>query len=146
MRARDIMTTPVVTVTPETGLARAAELLLDSGFAILPVVDEHGDLMATVSRTDVITVRARPYRQRLWPETVRGVMTAPAMAVPEDTDVFDLARVLSDARMAGLPIVAGARVLGMVTRRDLLRVLTRANSLLAADTRRRATDGEDRSR
>ena len=61
MRARDIMTTPVVTVTPQTTIKEAARTLTTRGFTALPVVDDDR-LVGIVTRTDVMRARAEAAR------------------------------------------------------------------------------------
>jgi CBS domain-containing protein len=56
MRTQDIMTTPVITVRPQTSIKDAAGLLVDHGISALPVVNEDDELVGIVSEGDLITL------------------------------------------------------------------------------------------
>ncbi|SES40250.1 CBS domain-containing protein [Actinokineospora terrae] len=143
MRARDVMSAPVLTVGPGTPVSRAAELLVDKGYTALPVVDEDQRLIGIVTEADLLRGRfgAEP-RVRTGddpgpPASVAEVMTTPAVAMSAGADAGVLARVMLDDRHRCVPIVDGSRLVGVVTRRDLVRVLARSDEEIAADLRRR---------
>src|SRR5664279_1161503 len=139
MRAREIMTKSVLTVQPTATVGKASEMLTYRGFSALPVVDEEGALVGIVTEADLIrnrfpqhsddpaTVRAglRPAR------TVAEVMTAPAVAVSHDEDLSVLARVMLAEHRRCVPVVDGTRLVGVVTRRDMVRVLSRTDAEIA---------------
>ncbi|QRP50363.1 HPP family protein [Amycolatopsis sp. FDAARGOS 1241] len=146
MRARDLMSAPVVTVHPWAPAKEAAEVLSGHGFTALPVVDEDERLVGIVTEADLIRGRipADARSAYLRPEppvpvdtTVAQVMTAPVTAMSSGTDVADLCQALVDARIRAMPIVDGSRVVGIVTRGDVVRILARADSAIAADVRHR---------
>jgi CBS domain-containing protein len=151
MRARDIMSNPVITVRPETPIKEAAALLATHGFTALPVIDGDSDresrLIGIVTEADLVRDRVpRDPRALCHPgeelptvatTTVGEVMTTPAVAMGAGTDVAVLARALLDAGYRSMPIVDGARVLGIVTRRDIVRVIARDDHTIAEDVRHR---------
>ncbi|HET9138223.1 HPP family protein [Actinophytocola sp.] len=129
MRARDIMTSPVLTVRPGAPAAAAARLLRIRGFGALPVVDEDDRLVGVVTAADLS-----------WPasgSTVGEVMTAPVLSRGPGADLVDLATVLLEPRRHCVPIVSADRVIGIVTRRDLARVVGRDDGVIAVEVRRR---------
>jgi CBS domain-containing protein len=143
MQARDIMSSPVISVTPDMTVKYAANLLSAHGFTALPVLDEDGRLIGVVTEADLVRDRfprdAR-YRGDDGPpeppaRTVGGVMTTPAVGMGAGTDVVDLVRVLLEDRIRSMPIVDGAHVVGVVTRRDLVRALARDDDVISADVR-----------
>ncbi|GAA1025359.1 MULTISPECIES: CBS domain-containing protein [Amycolatopsis] len=143
MRARDLMSAPVRTVHPGTSAKEAAEILSENGFTALRVVDDER-LVGIVTEADLIRGRipadARSeYRERpgVAAPTVGAVMTSPATAMSSGTDVADLCQALADSRIRAMPIVDGSRVIGIVTRGDVVRVLAREDSAIAADVRHR---------
>lgn len=146
MRARDLMSSPVMTVYPWTPVKEAAEILSGHGFTALPVVDEDDRLIGIVTEADLIR-RGVPadarseYRRPAHPgavDTLVGaVMTTPATGMSSGTDVADLCQALVDGRIRAMPIVDGARVVGIVTRGDVVRVLARADDAIATDVRHR---------
>ncbi|MET9262019.1 CBS domain-containing protein [Amycolatopsis sp. NPDC004079] len=143
MRARDLMSAPVWTVDPQTPVKEAAEILSEHGFTALPVVDDDR-LIGIVTEADLIrgcipveTRSAYPHHSEAAETTVGAVMTSPATAMSSGTDVADLCQALVDARIRAMPIVDGSRVIGIVTRGDVVRVLAREDSAIAADVRHR---------
>jgi CBS domain-containing protein len=147
MRARDIMTTPVITVRSETPVKEAAALLAGHGFTAVPVVDAGGGLVGIVTEADLVRDRVpRDARALCHPGValptatttlVGEVMTTPAVAMGPGSDVAVLAKALLDAGHRSMPIVDGARLVGIVTRRDIVRVIARDDRTIAEDVRHR---------
>ncbi|HKS48523.1 MAG TPA: CBS domain-containing protein [Amycolatopsis sp.] len=153
MRALDVMSVPVVTVEPDTPAKRAAELLSEHGFTALPVVDDDR-LVGIVTEADLIGDRI-PADPRYRHEEQRGrcpggmvaeVMTSPVTGMAPGADLSALARALLGARIRAMPIVDRARVVGIVTRGDIVRVFARSDSEIASDVFRHLTmyGGADR--
>lgn len=157
MRVGDVMTRSVVTIEPAAPVKQAAATLAASGFTALPVVDPNGKLVGVVTEADVVAERIPPGpRQRIWgdqqerwpepPATVGEVMSSPPMTVTSSSDAAELARRMIDRRVRSVPVVDGDRLVGIVTRRDLVRVIGRDDALIAADVRHRLAiyGGQDR--
>lgn len=135
MQARDVMTREVVTVGPETSAKYAGEVMAEHGFAALPVVDDDGRLVGIVAEADVLRDRVPPdprlhlrrdgADQTALSLLVHGVMTSDVRVVEPTADVADVARVFVDERLRSVPVVEGGRLVGIVSRRDLLRALVR---------------------
>ena len=146
MKARDVMSKPVVSVHPDTPLREVARLLLDKEISAVPVVDNNGTLIGMVSEGDLIRPdrAAREAWRQSWLEifaegeplapellawlqsqnhNARAVMSAPAVTVTEDTELGEIARVLITHRIKRVPVVRDGRVNGIVARDDLLRAL-----------------------
>ena len=147
MRARDIMTTPVITVRPGTAIKEAAALLAEHGFTALPVLDDGDRLVGIVTEADVVRDRVpRDPRTLIHVDhvdavpvttTVREVMTAPVTAMEPGTDVALLGKALLESGYRSVPIVEGSVVVGIVTRRDIVRAIARDDDTIAADVRHR---------
>lgn len=148
MRARDIMTSPVITVRPDCSIKRAAGLLAAHGFTALPVVDDDDRLVGIVTEADLVRDRIPPdprahilpgYQQADGPvtTTVGEVMSTPVTAMGPGTDVAVLAVALLDARQRSMPIVEGSKVVGIVTRRDIVATVARDDDTVADDVRHR---------
>jgi CBS domain-containing protein len=136
VQARDVMTREVVTVGPETSAKYAAEVMAEHGFAALPVVDEDDRLVGIVAEADVLRDRMPPdprLHLRRDGETpasppsllVHGVMTRDVRSVEGTSDVADVARLFVDDRLRSVPVVDRGRLVGIVSRRDVLRALVR---------------------
>lgn len=154
MQARDVMTREVVTVGPDTSAKYAAEIMAERGFAAVPVVDDEQRLVGIVAEADVLADRMPP-DPRLHlrrdggategvdhppPLLVRGVMTAEVRSVEAGADVSDVARLFVDDRLRSVPVLEHDRLVGIVSRRDLLRVLVRSDDVLRADLLRLVED------
>ena len=146
MKARDVMSHPVITVLTSTTLAQAAHLLSANGFTALPVVDDDGRLVGIVTEADLINERIPPdprrqyWRPRHSPSAsaaVEDVMTTPVESLTPGADAADAARIMLRQHIRCLPIVDGQQLVGIVTRRDLMRNAfagTDSNAFAGTDT------------
>src|SRR4051812_1656351 len=144
VRVRDVMTREVVTVGPATTAKYAAEMMADRGFAALPVLDEDDQLVGIVAEADLLRDRL-PHDPRLHARRdqespqpapsllVRGVMTPHVRTVEATADVADVARLFVDDGLRSVPVLEHGRLVGMVSRRDLLRTLVRPDEQIRAD-------------
>ena len=134
MLARDVMSFPVLTVKLTTPVVEATQLLTDHGFTAAPVTADDGRLIGIITEADLLRGRiaADPRRGgsalnrigRYRPQTVQDVMTGPVESIAAGADICDVARIMVDEQIRCLPIVDGFTVVGVITRRDLLRVAT----------------------
>jgi CBS domain-containing protein len=140
MRAGDIMTRDVITVTPETPVHEAITLLTGHAIASLPVV-AGGEVIGIVSEPDLLkgrlphdrTVSLIPRADGPDPgRTVDDVMNEPVICLPATADAADVAQVLLDNHVRAVPIVDGSSLVGIVSRRDLLRIVQREDAILVA--------------
>ena len=131
MRTRDIMTSPVVTVAPDVILKDVAALLVERGINAVPVVDAGDRLCGIVSEADLLTLET-PARGGQ-PHTAREVMSQSVYTLAEDTDAAAAARMMLRHGLRSVPVVAGERVVGIVARRDLLRLVARGDDEVRAD-------------
>ena len=147
MRAKDLMTTPVVTVRSDTPAKEAARLLASRGFTALPVVDDD-TLLGVVTEADLIDGRILPGPRSLIGDDppppseprahlVADAMTSDPVVVASTTDAVEVARVMLDRHLRTLPVVDDGRLVGIVTRRDLLRTIARHDRDIAQDVRHR---------
>jgi CBS domain-containing protein len=149
MLASDIMTRTLVTVKATTSVPEAATLLASRGFTALPVVDDDRALIGLLTEIDILRDRfphdprfycsdeggIAPPATRQPAATVGGVMTSPAPSVRAGADVVDVATIMRADGLRSMPVVDGSRLVGIVTRRDLVRTLTRGDLAVATDVR-----------
>jgi CBS domain-containing protein len=149
MRARQIMTSPVLTVRADTTVREAATLLLENRITAAPVLDASGDLIGIVSDGDLVVDRfGHDPRNRVQPvqdeppgpQTVREVMTTTVIALGPSADAADLAETMLGSDVRSVPIVEGAAVIGIVSRRDLLRTLVRDDAAVREEIVGRIAD------
>ncbi|WP_169748082.1 CBS domain-containing protein [Pseudonocardia acaciae] len=119
LRARDVMTTDVVTVTENTPTKRAAMLLISNRFTALPVVDGAGMLVGLVSEADLVRDPLDGWHAPA--ATVAGAMSTDVVARTPYAEIRELARLLSDGGLRLVPIVDHGRLVGVVSRGDVLR-------------------------
>jgi len=146
MRTRDVMSSPVVTVAPDAHLKDVAATLVERGINAVPVVEEGDRLVGIVTEADLLTLEAaltpgaRPGSLAAWkgpPHTAGEVMSRSVYTLTEDTDATEAARLMLRHRLKSVPVVAGDRVVGIVARRDLLRLVARGDNDIRADLQRR---------
>jgi CBS domain-containing protein len=154
MRARDIMTTPVHVIWQNAPVESAAELLTEKAVTALPVVDADGALVGMVSEGDLLWHRVpTDPTAHLWrhlensserrPGTVREVMSARPVTATPDADVADIADLMLRHNVRSVPIVEDRDVVGIVSRRDVLRAAVRGDDVLAKEVQHRLDEYAD---
>ncbi len=146
MRAVDVMRTSFETVTPETPLIDAVRLLLKTNQRGLPVLDEDGNLTGIISEGDLLHrdelgvsppagnwIEAMlgiredgPARGRMRALRVSAIMTLDPVCVDEDAAVDDVIVAMDRRRVAQLPVVCAGKVIGMISRFELMSALERS--------------------
>ncbi|MDP2183202.1 MAG: CBS domain-containing protein [Actinomycetota bacterium] len=115
LTARDIASSPVRTVTPGASMHDAGELMARWGHGGLPVVED-GTLAGLVTRKDV----DKAVRHQLDHAPVTGFMARDVITVSPGTDLITLEHLLASQGIGRLPVVEDQRIVGIVTRKDLL--------------------------
>jgi tRNA nucleotidyltransferase (CCA-adding enzyme) len=116
--AGEVMSVPARTVLPETSIAEAGRLMVRYGHSGLSVVED-GRLVGIITRRDV----DRAGHHRLSHAPVKGFMTRDVVTASLETPVSEIERLMIERDVGRLPVVADGRVVGVVTRTDLLRAL-----------------------
>ena len=125
------MTTKLVTVTPETTMVKARDLLREHNIKQVPVVDEQGRLVGILTDRDIRTAWASPATtlsiyeltyvlQKL---TVESVMVKNVITTTPDATIERAAEIMHDNKIGSLPVVEGDTVVGIITSTDLMEVL-----------------------
>lgn len=123
MRVRDFMAKKPVVFTPDMELLDAVRILVDRGISGAPVVDERGNLVGVLTERDFLraTVVAGYHGER--GGCVRDYMSSPVQAVNAGDSLLDVAARFVETKHRTFPVMEDNRVVGLVTRRDLLRVV-----------------------
>jgi CBS domain-containing protein len=138
MRTCDVMSSPVVTVPADAPLKEVAATLVEHGINAVPVVDAGDRLIGIVSEADLLSLETGPSALGgVAPRTAGEVMCQSVYTLTGDTDATAAARLMLRHRLKSVPVVAGERVVGMVARRDLLRLIARSDDEIRADLERR---------
>jgi CBS domain-containing protein len=114
VKVKEIMTAPVVTATPDTPTADVAQLLTTRRISGVPVTDAAGAVVGLVSEYDLLVKKGA---------TTGEVMSPAVISVTEDTDVEDVRALLVELRIRRVPVLAGQRLVGIVSRSDLVELL-----------------------
>jgi CBS domain-containing protein len=132
-RVQDVMTIEVVVAHPATPVKQVADLLAGHGLNALPVTDGRGRVLGVVSETDLLGDSQRPAGGPA-AATAGEVMTSPAVTVSPHATLTEAARRMQAGGVKRLPVVAGSgRLVGIVSRADLLRPLVRPDEHIGRD-------------
>ena len=143
MRASGFMTTDVLTLHPRTPLKVAAAALADRNVASAPVVDDDGRLVGIVSELDLLArdvppdpltrITPVPPDSSALPVAVQDVMTREVITLPPGADAALFLQHMLVDRVVCIPVTVDDRVVGVVSRRDLLRLFARPDPEIATD-------------
>jgi CBS domain-containing protein len=114
MIAREIMTKPVIAVTPLTPVKRLAKLLSKNHISGAPVLDKSGKLIGIVSERDLLSKRG---------SQVKSIMSEKVVRVAEDTPVEEIASLMTTRNVKRLPVMRGQQLAGIVSRADIVRAM-----------------------
>jgi CBS domain-containing protein len=143
MKARELMSTNLVVVPPETPASAVAALLASRGISAVPVVDASGAPVGLVTEGDLIrrladekpgpvawffglftdSDKLADRFSKAHGKTARDVMTAQLATVGEDATAEDIAKLMETRRIRRVPVVKDGRLVGIVSRADLLRAV-----------------------
>jgi CBS-domain-containing membrane protein len=150
VKVSEIMSRPVIYVTPETTIKEAARLLVGHGISALPVLDRTGGLVGIVSEADLIEIEARPDPRSQstplpatagsMPEIVSDVMTRKVHTVSLQAEVSQAARMMLDTEVKRVPVMKGRHVVGILSRRDLVKVIARQDEEVEGEISRRLVE------
>jgi CBS-domain-containing membrane protein len=146
LQIKDIMTTDVITVSPETEIGRAAKLLLEKKINGTPVVDEQQRLVGILCQSDLIiqqkkfpvpslftlldgvvalgsTKRLEAEIQKMSAATVAEAMTPNPVTVTPETTMEEAVTLMVQKSLHTLPVVAAGKLVGIVGKEDILKTL-----------------------
>jgi CBS domain-containing protein len=143
---KDLMTTPVVTVGPETPFKEVVVRLAEHRVSAVPVVDNDQRVLGVVSEADLLlkeeypepeqdiplwwTKRTRLNRAKAAASMARDLMTVAVVAIAPEATAAEAARRMHTAGVKRLPVVEGGRLVGIVSRADLLKVFGRSDAAI----------------
>lgn len=161
MKALDVMQHELITTTAETAIDDAIRLMVENRISGLPVVDSTGAVLGILSEGDLLrrTELGTEARVPAWIGWLTGqgraahnyvreharkvaeIMTAPAISVTPQTELAEVVALMESRRIKRVPVVGDGRLVGMLTRADLLRalesLLPKVDSRPVADARLR---------
>jgi CBS domain-containing protein len=162
MKVREVMTSTVCSVTPETPLKEVAQLLVERRVSGVPVLDANGTVLGVVSEGDFLDREAsagqrprgplwwtwaagadRRAIERMHATTAGAAMTSPAVTIEANRPLSEAAAVMARAQINRLPVVDDGKLVGIVSRADVVRAFARTDDELLTIVRNslRAVDG-----
>ena len=155
MTVRDAMTRSVLTVPLIAPLSEVALVLIDNGISGVPVVDVDGTVLGVVSEADLLVkeqgsgaIRHRPLARLLGESresraqlvkveavTASQAMTSPAVTITSGRPIHEAAAIMTARRVNRLPVVDDGRLVGIISRADLVRAYVRSDDELAETIR-----------
>jgi CBS domain-containing protein len=150
MLAKDIMTRDVITVRPEEDVEKVAQLLLENKISGVPVVDENQHIIGMITEKDLMIkatelkvpfyitlfdsiiflenpIRFKNDLKKYSASQVKDAMTSKVHWVEEDTPVSEIAELMQKENINRVPVVRHNKVMGIVTRNDLLKSLIKTH-------------------
>jgi CBS domain-containing protein len=143
LKAKDIMTVAVKTVTPDTSLEDFARMLMRHGISGAPVVDEKGDLTGILTENDLISKNSRLHIptilrlfdayiplgaskleseiKRMTASTVAEICTQEVITVDEEASIEYIATLMTEKKIHLLPVVKGRKLIGIIGKKDLIK-------------------------
>ncbi len=146
LKAKDIMTREIISVSPDTEIANAAKILLERRINGLPVIDASGRLVGILCQSDLVAQqktiplpsvftllesyipltsikRIDKEVEKIAAITVKQAMTPNPVTVGPQTDIEDVAKLMVDNKYHTLPVMEGDNVVGIVGKEDVLKTL-----------------------
>ena len=155
MKIKEVMTEDVLTVPTGKTLKETAQLLADTGISGLPVTDDDGKVIGVISEADILFKERSPERRRggsfawlFFPDMVENeakldartageAMSSPAVTIGPDRPVGEAAARMLDDAVNRLPVIdEEGKLVGIVTRADLVRAFTRSDSEIEMEIRK----------
>ncbi len=145
-RARDIMTTDVVTVQPDTRVSEVARLMSEHAISGLPVVDEDDRVLGVITEADMMVRNSRfkmptfivfldsfisletpaHFRKRLehmLGNTASEIMSKPAVTIGPGATIEELSSLMIERKMNPIPVVENDHLVGIISRSDIIRLM-----------------------
>ncbi len=143
LKAKDIMTKNVVTVSPDATVEELGRLFIEKQISGAPVVDASGKLFGVVTENDLISKNSRLHiptilrlfdayiplgtskleeeLRRMTASTVGEVCVKKVVTISEETSIDEIATIMNEKKIHLLPVVKEGRVVGIIGKKDLIR-------------------------
>ena len=124
MRVRDHMSVRVITFTPDMEILDAVHILVKNRISGAPVLDLHGNLVGMLSQQDCLKVALNAAYHSEWGGRVEEFMTREIKTIDADASIVDVAEIFVKSGYRRLPVVERNRLVGQISRHDLLKAMT----------------------
>lgn len=140
MKVRDVMKRDVVAVKPETAVRDVLRTMVDHHTTCMPVVDAEGRLQGLIPERNLIvrtlaaTGRTRPgsaldhnefvrQQRAIYGQTAKDILDRDVVTIEDSADIMEAVVLMEDSRVSRLPVLRAGRVVGSLSRTDILRTL-----------------------
>lgn len=150
MLAKDVMTREVISVSMEDKIDKVTKILVDNKISGVPVVDDEGHILGIVTEKDLMVraselkvpfyitlfdsiiflespIRFNDTLKKYTALQVKDVMTRKVIVVPEDMPIHEIVKILQQKKINRVPVVRHDKLVGIVTRNDILKSLVKSN-------------------
>jgi CBS domain-containing protein len=145
MLAKDLMTSPVLTIQEDATVGDAARLMLDHDVSALPVMNDSGKMVGILTHSDFgLSPKFRPLMENVYTllgatttpqhleatahqvggKLVKDVMRRNVITVQQDVGIEQISRLMMRSHIHRLPVMDGANLVGIITRHDFLKLIT----------------------
>lgn len=155
MKVKDFMETELITVSPDDSVQDVAKLLYDHDLSAIPVTDEDKEIVGIVSEQDLIYRLAKPHipphiellggviylenpfemkkeLNKMTAVSAGEIMTTDVWTVAPDDDISEVAALMTERDINGVPVVEDNKIVGIITRHDLLLALASGEVVVAS--------------
>ena len=123
LRAKDVMITDLVVLRPETSVHEAMTLLMNSEISGAPVIDAHGSVIGILTEKDCLRAIIRASYHQEPGGTVADYMSRQVHTIDAEMDLLELIELFVGGTYRRFPVLAGTRLVGQVSRHDILRTV-----------------------
>ena len=120
---RQFMARNLVTFQPDMDVMEAVRILVDKRISGAPVVDQIGNLVGVLSEKDCLRIALSAGYHEEWGGRVEEYMTRDVVSIDPDASIIDVAKRFLDGPHRRYPVLSQGRLVGLVSRRDILRAL-----------------------
>ena len=122
-KARDYMSRHLVTLTPDMEVIHAVGLLVERHISGAPVLDRVGNLVGMLSEKDCMRIALAAGYYGEWGGRVEEYMRSPVVTIDADLPIVEVAQLFAEREYRRYPVVEDARLVGQISRSDVLRAL-----------------------
>jgi CBS domain-containing protein len=122
---REFMARDLVKFSPDMDVLEAVRILVDKRISGAPVVDQVGNLVGVLSEKDCLQVALRAGYHEQWGGCVHEYMHKEVETIDAEASIIDAARRFAESRYRRYPVVEAGRLVGLISRRDVLRALSK---------------------
>lgn len=123
IKVSDYMAASLITFKPEMEMRKAVSYLVENRISGAPVVDDHGNLVGMLSEQDCMKVALNAGYYNDFGGMVKDYMNPTVTTIDADTSILKLAQLFIDSPFRRYPVVQNNRLVGQISRRDVLRAL-----------------------